>query len=169
MTEQLGPQVQLVYNEQAYVAPLAEVAPNLDPATAGDAEIIEAVAYHWDIPVTELSKHQVTRPATGHVLVSEKAVFGMRLDCIFADAEEAFTGEFDCDITGGTDEQVLQRAVALTGQNLPTGSYAVLRADEGIFIYPKRDWQKLASRAMTNFLWRFLQDEYDIATKGHLV
>ena len=76
MTEQEAPQVQLVYNENAYVAPLAEVAPDLDPATAGDAEIIEAVAYHWDIPVTELGGHQVTRPSTSNVLVSEKAVFG---------------------------------------------------------------------------------------------
>lgn len=49
MTEQEAPQAQLVYNEQDYTAPLAEVAPDLDPATAGDAEIIEAVAYHWDI------------------------------------------------------------------------------------------------------------------------
>lgn len=76
MTEQDIPQVQLVYNEQAFVAPLSEVAPNLDPATAGDAEIIEAVAYHWDIPVANLSRHQVTRPSTGNILCSEKTVFG---------------------------------------------------------------------------------------------
>lgn len=76
-TLQEAPQVQLVYNEQDYTAPLAEVAPDLDPATAGDAEIIEAVAYHWDIPVAELSGHQVTRPSTGNVLVAEKAVFGV--------------------------------------------------------------------------------------------
>jgi len=76
MAEEMSPQVQLVYNEQEYVAPLAEVAPDLDPATAGDAEIIEAVAYHWDIPVTELSGHQVTRPSTGNILCSGKAVFG---------------------------------------------------------------------------------------------
>lgn len=68
--------MQLVYDEQEYVAPLIDVAPDLDPATAGDAEIIEAVAYHWDIPVAELSRHQVTRPSTGNILCSEKAVFG---------------------------------------------------------------------------------------------
>lgn len=71
-----GPQIQLVYNEQAFIALLAEVAPNLDPAIAGDAEILEAVAYHWDIPVGALGGHQVTRPETGNILVAEKAVFG---------------------------------------------------------------------------------------------
>lgn len=86
MTEETGPQVQLVYNEQEYIAPLAEVAPDLDPATAGDAEIIEAIAaYDWtrdedepalNLTVELLNRHQVTRPSTGHILCAEKAVFG---------------------------------------------------------------------------------------------
>jgi hypothetical protein len=79
MSGQLGPQVQLVYNEQEYLSELADVAPDLDPATAGDAEIIEAVAYHWDIPAEALNRHQVTRPATSNILVSEKPVFGANI------------------------------------------------------------------------------------------
>ncbi len=66
-------ELQLVYRERSYVAELADI--ELE-ASASDREVREVAERHFDLARGALRHHQVTRPAAGRILISEKAVFG---------------------------------------------------------------------------------------------
>lgn len=82
---------------------------------------------------------------------------------------EDFVGEFDCDTQGLADAEILGKASEITGQSLTEDEYSVVWFKERTLVYPTPDHKELARQAMAQDLWRFFQDEYDIATKGHLV
>ena len=45
-------------------------------AGLGDTDLKQAVADHFDLPYADLSKHVVTRPSTGNVIITEPTVLG---------------------------------------------------------------------------------------------
>ncbi len=66
-------ELQLVYHERTYVVQLADV--GLDLA-ASDGMLKEVIERHFDLGRGALRNHQVTRPGSIRILISEKAVFG---------------------------------------------------------------------------------------------
>ena len=72
-------QVQLVFEEETLPVRTAEqvfMDTGVDVTVAGDAAVLEAVAFSFDKSVEDLSRHKISRPDTGQILVREDAVYG---------------------------------------------------------------------------------------------
>ena len=73
----VAPEIRVVLDGQEHRLSGADILlPGDDLATLGDDTLKERVARWLDRPVSVLSGMVVTRPATGNILISPKAVFG---------------------------------------------------------------------------------------------
>jgi hypothetical protein len=67
----------LVNNQDAPVVPFSDLAlEGDDPATVSDSDMIARATRWFDLPAGTLAGYQVTRPASGNILVSPKATYG---------------------------------------------------------------------------------------------
>ena len=73
----VGPLVQVVIDNNEQVFPFSDLAlDGDDPSTISDRDLLTRVARWMDRPESDLNSMVVTRPETGNILVSPKAVFG---------------------------------------------------------------------------------------------
>jgi hypothetical protein len=73
----VGPLVQIVIDNTERVFPFSELAlDGDDPSTISDRDLLSRVARWMDRPESDLNSMVVTRPTTGNILISPKAVFG---------------------------------------------------------------------------------------------
>ena len=73
----VSPMIQVVLGNDERVFPFSDLAlEGDDPSTISDSDLILRVARWMDRPESDFRNVVVTRPVTGNILISPKAVFG---------------------------------------------------------------------------------------------
>ena len=73
----VGPLMKVVVKGKEHDLSFSDLNTTEDAATISDRSLISAVAKALNIPEAELTEHEIARVATGNILISPRAVFGV--------------------------------------------------------------------------------------------